>query len=971
MITQSKFATPDLGILGSDKAIATLEKTLEYAKQTGDKRIISSTLDYLAHHLHYRATSTEDLSESDTLAKRWQLLTTESNQTFSPISTGIPRRSTTMVISPYAEHYWHTAQSETLNANKLALLELALKEVPNEIADSEKSGMPEAIATASHVASKVFASIAKIEEDPSRKRALLGRALSYRNKSKTLNHKLSSFSNLWNRGLDENYLADIEAEHLTLVQTATAKTRILSKAIRLKEACLRLCCGDMIVLNWASEGPSPYWGFLGKYQLECGDMYVTLYELELNPEHLRRASERFTTAAYSFEKVNQRIHVAFAHWKAGVALEKVNDHVRASESYSLASNGYDLAAQKTPSLKEFYEQLSFHMRARSEIEKARDNHSHGDNAGAEECYHRAAILQKSSGKWSYLSPSISALAQLETAEDKSSREQSEDASAAFITAARKFHESRIAIEAHTVDLDGPEVKREAEAFTRNFEARELYCMARADLEEARILNMKGQHRASSEKYRRAVETLQRIAQRLQSGPDRVEADLTVTMSKAWQTMARAEAETSPELYEAASKLFQKAKDSSPSNVAKTLFMGHSRFCSSLQAASIFLDQGRVSDYQLAMQRLESASACYTTAGFHSASEHAKATKRLLEAHTYLSTANTERNQEKKVQIYSAAERLLKASADSFAESGQVAKKEHITRLLDKVREERELAISLSAALATSFGMPSVVFPSSTSQTEEVVGVGKLQGAFVVANVFSSPTNLRLGELVNLKIELANAGMNTAQLVKVERIVPEGFDLVEKPKELLLEERHLILTGQRLEPSKSEELSLVIKPKVEGSLAINPRVLYLDENGKGRVHEPDPIEILVGTNETFDQIPQARAEDIFQHSPMMKFLADAFVEDYMRRRLSLEHAGWRGLLEIVRSLKIPRSRVYGDARYKHAFGKPLQKLVKRGIVEFRVFPGSRGRGGNIVKVRISYEKEPVKRIVDGLTLKIPS
>jgi hypothetical protein len=104
--------------------------------------------------------------------------------------------------------------------------------------------------------------------------------------------------------------------------------------------------------------------------------------------------------------------------------------------------------------------------------------------------------------------------------------------------------------------------------------------------------------------------------------------------------------------------------------------------------------------------------------------------------------------------------------------------------------------------------------------------------------------------------------------------------------------------------------------------------------------------------------------------MMKFLADAFVEDYMRRRLSLEHAGWRGLLEIVRSLKIPRSRVYGDARYKHAFGKPLQKLVKRGIVEFRVFPGSRGRGGNIVKVRISYEKEPVKRIVDGLTLKIP-
>jgi len=74
---------------------------------------------------------------------------------------------------------------------------------------------------------------------------------------------------------------------------------------------------------------------------------------------------------------------------------------------------------------------------------------------------------------------------------------------------------------------------------------------------------------------------------------------------------------------------------------------------------------------------------------------------------------------------------------------------------------------------------------------------------------------------------------------------------------------------------------------------------------------------------------------------------------------------------VRSLGIPKSQVYGDARYRHTFGKPLEKLVKAGIVEFRIFPGSRGRGGNIVKVRLSYEKEPVKRFVDTTAMTLPA
>jgi len=352
-----------------------------------------------------------------------------------------------------------------------------------------------------------------------------------------------------------------------------------------------------------------------------------------------------------------------------------------------------------------------------------------------------------------------------------------------------------------------------------------------------------------------------------------------------------------------------------------------------------------------------------TAGFHKASEFAKATKYLLEAHLYLNMANKEKNQEKKTHVYSTVERLLRSSADSFGESGYTAKSRNVMRLFDRVREERELAISLRADIASPLAMPSGIIAPSISSKENA-DLEKYQGAFVVANVSSSPPSPMLGESMSLKIELANAGMNAAQLLRVEKAVPEGFELVEKPKELFIEQQHIILKGRRLGPLKTEEFSLVLKPRVEGSLALEPRVLYLDENGKGRVHQPDPVRILVQDHGTVNRVA---AEDVLEASPIMKFLANAFVEDYMRRRLSLEHAGWRGLPDIVRSLKVPRSQIYGDARYRHTFGKPLERLVKKGIVEFRIFPGSRGRGGNVVRVRVSYEKEPVKRLVDRIAL----
>ncbi len=91
-----------------------------------------------------------------------------------------------------------------------------------------------------------------------------------------------------------------------------------------------------------------------------------------------------------------------------------------------------------------------------------------------------------------------------------------------------------------------------------------------------------------------------------------------------------------------------------------------------------------------------------------------------------------------------------------------------------------------------------------------------------------------------------------------------------------------------------------------------------------------------------------------------FLVGSFVEDYMRLRLPVEKSGWRTLMNAIKHAKVPASAVYGR---KGRLGKAIGELQHRGLVETRFFPGERGRGGNIMKLRICYEKEPVKRQID--------
>jgi TolB-like protein/Tfp pilus assembly protein PilF len=96
------------------------------------------------------------------------------------------------------------------------------------------------------------------------------------------------------------------------------------------------------------------------------------------------------------------------------------------------------------------------------------------------------------------------------------------------------------------------------------------------------------------------------------------------------------------------------------------------------------------------------------------------------------------------------------------------------------------------------------------------------------------------------------------------------------------------------------------------------------------------------------------------APIFDYLAKSFVHDYMTRRFAKDDSGWRSLSDVARNTGMPVSVIYG--KQKNQLSPAVQELLQRGFVEERFFRRERGRGGEVMRLRVAYEKEPIKNYV---------
>jgi len=831
------------GFLSVDKILMLYQKALDCAEKTKDKYLIGTAMDMLAYANFWKASGIEDPDKRMEIYRKALQYAEDAKHQFSSISYVSPRSCSLWTGAPDAEYHQELALWETDLNKRRDLLEKAVEDGTPAIKQAESTGYPEIIWLANHVVSKALVSLAQMETSPEEKKRLLEKALEHRKETIRISEQFGFFI-YWDFGWNSNYLADLKAELSNLEKDSENRKNLLEEAIPDKERGLQLIIKE--ILYNEKRGVLTYFAALGGYQYSLGELLNRLYGLTNKSEHQRKAIKAFEEAAESFQKLNLVSRMAECYWKAAEGYDILGEHLNAAENFTLASSTYASASEKVPQLKDFYAEHALYMQAWSEIEKAQHYHGKQEYSLAREHFEKAADIHKSLKQWSYLASNYAAWAQVEDAEELSRNEQSEQALQAFERAAKLFNETKKSVQTKLGKVENLDEKQMAkDLLETSLSYRVNYCIARVALEEAKVLDKKGDHYSSSEKYGLAAETLEKTLSGVGPGWFQKEIKYITSLSRAWQKMTQAEAEASPSLYTEASKLFEEAKEHSPNEKAKMLTLGHSHFCRALEAGTKFVDTRDTAIHALTIQHLESAADYYMKAGFQSASEYAKATGLLFDARLYTDNAKRETDPERKAKLYMMAEKVLQSSANSYMKAEHQEKREQVLRLLEKVREERDLAISLAEVLHIPPIHSTTAFANPISLTsEKAVGLEKFEHAEIQANMMTRQKELKVGDDLDLEIELVNAGKGPALVTRITEVSPEGFEIIEKPETCRVEDGCVNMKGKRLDPLKIEEVRFVLKPTVKGVFPLKPTILYLDENGKYKSHKPEPITITV-------------------------------------------------------------------------------------------------------------------------------
>jgi KaiC/GvpD/RAD55 family RecA-like ATPase len=305
-------------------------------------------------------------------------------------------------------------------------------------------------------------------------------------------------------------------------------------------------------------------------------------------------------------------------------------------------------------------------------------------------------------------------------------------------------------------------------------------------------------------------------------------------------MTLAEARSSPALYREAAELFKHANQLAPSEPMSLLALAHSSFCRALESGTEFENTRDEAMYLETKRHMDAAASYYLKAGFEPASDYAKATQRLFDAYVFMDNAKKVSDPEKEAKFYLMAEKVLQTSAEAYTRANHAEKNSQVMRFLKKVREEKELALSLSEVLhAPAIASSTVSFGTLSPNEEKAVGLERFEHANIHAKLIRCGEGAKVGEEVSLAIQVVNVGKEPVFLTRVENVLPSGFQFSGNPAGYSLEGNHLLMKGNRLDPLKTETIQLLFKPFRRVDAELKPRIICVDETGRQMLYELEP------------------------------------------------------------------------------------------------------------------------------------
>lgn len=832
---------------------------------------------------------------------------------------------------------------------RLDFLNMAEKAAVEAMETALHSDMPRVIAGSSHCLSCILVELARLESNPRKRKDLLKRAIACRERFIRIVEQLEPFD-YFSSGVGLSHLAENKALLAEVESNLQVKERLLIEAVAHSEKGLELY--GRLIPYCEKIGDFDHLPVLGRIIDRFEVALTNLHDLTRQSDTLRRTIEILHSSINTAKKQGIVEVEATSYWKIARAQDALEEHLEAAESFNHASESYLETAKRIPQLKDFYEKQASYMQAWSEIEKAKEAHAREQYDLAKTHYEKAAILHESTTQWSYLSSNYSAWAQLEEAEELSRSEKAEESREAFVEAARLFEESGKLIQPK---LGTPLTREERELANSLLKAsgkRRQYCLGRIALEEAKVQDRRGDHLRSSKKYSLAAKIFEMM---MEGEEERSRRQLLPIfyLCQAWARMMVAEETASPRSYEEAAELFNKAREHSLDRETRLLALANSSFCKGLASGTDFEISRDMKAYSKAKRHMEVAENCYLKAKQEPASEYANATLKLLDGYMYTTKAETDTEPTEKAKYYNMAERMLNASIDSYLRAGRPERSAEVQSILENIIERRQLTVSFMSVLQDpTITATTKSFSAPTPTFEEAVGSERFEHAELEANLAISE-EAAVGESIEAKLDIVNVGRQAALLLRVQSIVPSGFEVTSSSSQSEIEGDLVNLKGKRIEPFSINSIRLAVQTSESGIFNLKPQISYVDDLGNFKQCLVKPATLLVRPKLELEFGTDA-ARKVYE------YLVKSFVEDYMKRKLTLQKSGWRSLVQIMKNAKVSSRKVYGSKRLP---GRTISELEKRGLIEKRTFLGERGRGGKIFRTRICYEREIVKRLVD--------
>jgi len=238
---------------------------------------------------------------------------------------------------------------------------------------------------------------------------------------------------------------------------------------------------------------------------------------------------------------------------------------------------------------------------------------------------------------------------------------------------------------------------------------------------------------------------------------------------------------------------------------------------------------------------------------------------------------------------------------------------------------------------------------------------RVKRAFEHSNIypfFLAPKKVDLNQKFKIRLDLFNVSKREANMIDLQGLTPKGLKILRMPESCSLENDYIVVCPKTLQPFTGTTIAIEFQGEKAGLFTFSPQIRYLDDMKRTKKFDLAPHTLWVNAS-SLDQgenIPLVIEFRSQASRSIFDYLIHSFVEDSKRKKVPLENAGWRTLMDVVKNTQVSKYSLYEFSRGK---GKPLSELERMGLVESKYFIGERGRGGRIAKIRVAYDNQVVK------------